>query len=445
MPIASERRRGEDAVSTVVSAVLVFSLITVVLGVYLSTIVPDQIADAEAVHMRRISSSLADMAAQVEGTITLGREGEFTTQVDLGATNIAGGLLKQSSGSLRLIENAFFANFHCPIPKLLARNGNAAPGGTSVALGGPGTTLDSLVALELRLTAYTFVVDPVPTNEVARIEVNSGTNLVARFEMVLVAEENPHRVHVTVIDSTGFNKVYDQPFLIDPPTLVSLQINVLDPTYGFSSLIADAASPLTLSSVGPGAASLYAVYWKTDGTLRTLGTGRDVPGGFQRTLLPSTLIYRSSNSEFMDQTYSLEGGGIVLSQANGEYLNLAPFSITKNGGNPILRLSLVNFTGTGQVSGSHRATVSLSVRAPTTSIVQCTAPLVPPPPADPPPPQLIFKSEYPVAWHATWTDALSGAGLDPARASLSDGVVRVNLEGTWTVLLSEARVTVRVG
>lgn len=412
-----------------VSAVLVFSLITVVLGVYLSTIVPDQIAAAEAVHMRRVSSSLADMAAQVEGTITLGREGEFTTQVDLGATNIAGGLLKQSSGSLRLVENAFPATFRCPSPKLLARNGNAAPGGTFATLGFPAITFDSLVALELSVGSYTFAA-PDPT---ASLFVKAAGKDVATFRLVLVENGTADRVEVKVSDGTGV--VYHQPILIGPPSPLSMLVNALDPAYPFAGLIADSPGPFTLTGSGPPEVKTYTVYWQEDGTIGVLEAGRDLTAGFERNLAASALVYRSSNSEFMDQTYSLEGGAVVLAQESGEYLTLAPFSITAADGERVLRLSLVNSTGTGQVSGSHRATVSLSVRAPTSSLLQCTGP------------RLFVVSQYPVAWLATWSDAIAQAGLDPAMntATLSGSLLTVDLSGAWTVLLHEARVTVRVG
>src|SRR5687767_2162937 len=76
-------RRDDEAVSTVVSAVLVFSLITVVFSIYMSSIVPEQVADAEASHMRNVGASLGEVASRISASTSLGREGEFATIVDL--------------------------------------------------------------------------------------------------------------------------------------------------------------------------------------------------------------------------------------------------------------------------------------------------------------------------------------------------------------------------
>ncbi len=72
----------------------------------------------------------------------------------------------------------------------------------------------------------------------------------------------------------------------------------------------------------------YALFWTAEGTLGQVGEGSGLASRFQRGVNPASLVYRAAKHGFMDQMYSVEGGGLVLGQDHGQYLTLAPFSIT---------------------------------------------------------------------------------------------------------------------
>ncbi|MBI2078938.1 MAG: hypothetical protein HYT80_11310 [Euryarchaeota archaeon] len=420
-------RARDDAVSTVVSAVLVFALVLMVVAVYTSTMVPDQVSASEARHMRRVSSGLGDLATQLATTASLQREGEFSAQVDLGTAGISSLSFFESSGTLSMEPGSFFANFLCEGPRVIARDGHASPGSSFVALGGAPVEFQSLPVAQLSIDSYTFGA----TDDTATLAITSGGNAVATVTFTLVSSTTS--IRVTTYDGAS-RVVVDQPVATNlGATIDSFVLDALDPAFGFASLLADSQGPFLLTSTTTTAAvQFYGAFWTEDGTLDVEGEGRDLPLGFQRTVNPSALVFRSSNAQFLEQTYSLEGGAVVLAQERGQYLSLAPFSITTAAGQNLLRLSLLNLTGEGQVAGSHRATISATVTDPTISILECT------------PPTILVSSAYPEAWYATWTDALSAAGLAESQATLLDELVEVRLTGTWIVVLEEAHVNVRI-
>lgn len=422
-PIRSDR----DGVSTVVSAVLVFSLVTVVFSVYMSSIVPEQVADAEAAHMRRVAASLGDIASRISASTSLGREGEFSTLVDLGTTTMPGISLFHSSGGIEIQDRGFYSNFLCDDPKLLARNGQATPGGTYASFGAAAFPFQSLLVLDLRIVGYTFGAgDDTGTVTIAR-----GGTPVASLTVTLVGASQSIRVTTRDIAS---NVVYDQTLAAGVgASIPSYTINALTPAYGVPSLLAESQGPFALASTGTSAPfQAYALYWREDGTLGILGAGRPLPTAFQRSVNPASLVYRAANHRFLDQVYSYEGAALVLGQESGEHLSLAPFSLTATGSERLLRFSMVNLTGTGYATGSHRATLTMTIREPVSSTLTCTDPT------------LLMSSEYPIAWHGAWSDALSRGGLGETQAVRSGDLVTVRLAGTWTVLLDEARVAVRI-
>ncbi len=424
-------RAQDDAVSTVVSAVLVFSLLVVVLSVYMSQIVPEQMADAEAAHMRRVATSLGNIAAETSGAVALHREGEFVTQVELGTGTLAGLTMFQSSGTMSVQDYGFFANFLCGAPRLIARDGQAAPGGSFVNLTRPPTTnISELIVLDLKVTSYSF-----GGSDLATLKFKANSNPGATLELRL--QDGSIRVRTYEGDNITGNLVLDQAVQTGLTSVEMFVIQGLDPAYGFSTMLANAQGPFTIeTSSTTSQVEAYGVYRTMIGTIGQLGSGRDLASGFQRTVNPAALVFEPRNSKFIDQTYSMEGGAVVLAQETGQYLNLIPFSLTVDPNlgpeNDLLTLSLVDLTGAGQVSGSHRVTVSVSVRGPTSSLLECTNPT------------LLVSSEYPFAWHSAWSDALVNAGLNETWARLSGELLTVRLEGTWNVLLEEARVVVRL-
>jgi hypothetical protein len=421
-------RRADEGVSTVVSAVLVFTLVTVVFSIYMSTIVPDQVADEEAQHMRNVSSSLGEIASRISASTSLGREGEFSTLVDLGTTTLPGISLFHSAGSIEIEDRGFYSNFLCDAPKVLARNGQAAPGGTYAPFGAGATfPFQTLMVLDLRISGYSFG----PGTDDGTVTVTVDGSTIATLRIALAASD--HSLKVTTRDAAS-TIVYEQ--ILESglgSTVPSYTINALTPGYGLSSLLSESQGPfdLTTSSTS-GSLSLYALYWKEDGTLGQAGSGRVLPAAFQRSVNPASLVYRAANNRFMDQEYSLEGGALVLGQDEGEHLTLSPFSIRSTPTSRLLHLSMINLTGSGYATGSHRATLTTTIREPVASTLECTDPTI------------LLSSEYPIAWHAAWSDALVSAGLSETQAQRSNELVAVRLTGTWTVLLDEARVAVRI-
>lgn len=419
-------RRGDDGVSVVISAVLVFALIMMVLSVYVATIVPDQVKDAEAAHMRRISSSFGDLAHGLTQATALTGGGQFSQQMDLGTTSVPFFAAVESSGQLGISPRAFSAEISCESTRLVARDGAAAPGASFDAASGTFTASEILV-LEMRVSSYTFDAGDNTASIAATAE--SGASL-GTFEFRL--DDAADAAIVRTLDGAT-NLVAERVVQVGtggpPSQIVLLRIDALDPIYGFSGLLEDTQGDRTLTfSTTSAAVEVYAVGRSEEGTLITKGSGRDLGAGFARSVDSASLVYQSRNHRFMDQEYALEGGAVVLSQSTGDYLTVAPFRLeTSATANDFLGLTLLNLTGTGDTVGTHRATVSATVRPPLVSIVECTEPRV------------LVTSEYQGGWAAAWETELRSAGLDTTGLTTSPDFLSVSLSGTWFIEITEAK------
>lgn len=424
---AWNRGGSDDGVSVVVSAVLVFGLIIMVLATYTATIVPDQIRDAEAAHMRRVNGDLGDLATRLGQASSLTGGGQFAQQMDLGTTSVPFFAAVESTGQLGVADEAFFSSLSCDTTNLVARDGAAAPGATFATASGSMVVEDVLV-LEFLVTSYVYdsMVGAVTTSVTAAGP--DGTTL-GTFQLVL----DNSAATVRTLDGDGA-LVVEQVVQQTSGQIDSLRVDVMNRIYGFASLLEDAQGERTLTfSSGTGAVTVYSVGRADDGTLVTKGTGRALPPGFARSVNSASLVYTSHNHRFMDQTYALEGGAIVLSQDAGDFLTVVPFRLVNPAaGTPYLSLDLISITGTGDTSGTHRATVSVVVRAPVHSLVECVEPRV------------LVTSEYQGGWATAWQHELTRAGLGTAPLNPTAEFLAVSLPGTWFVELTEVRAELRV-
>lgn len=417
---------GSEAVSVVVSAVLVFGLIMMVLAVYTATIVPDQIRDAEAAHMRRVNGALGDMATRLGQASSLTGGGQFSQQMDLGTTSVPFFAAVESTGQLGVADNAFFSSLSCDTTNLVARDGAAAPGAT-FATANESMAVDEVLVLEFLVTSYDPGEESPVTTSVAAAGPDGST--LGTFQLVL----DQSTATVRTLDGDGA-LVVEQVIQQTGGPIDSLRVDVMDRIYGFASLLEDAQGERTLTfSSSTGSVTVYSVGRAADGTIVTKGSGRALSPGFARSVNSASLVYTSHNHRFMDQTYALEGGAVVLSQDAGDFLTVVPFRIVNpSAGTPHLDLNLINITGTGDTTGTHRATVSVVVRVPVLSIVECAEPRV------------LITSEYQGGWATAWQDELTRAGLGTAPLNPTAEFLAVSLPGTWFVELTEVRAELRV-
>lgn len=426
-----KRRRNwhsdRDGVSTVVSAVLVFGLVSIVFAIYTATVVQDQIEDAEARHLRQVLSALVDLSATLESAAGLANEGDATADVPLGTTTLPFLAPVDTTGTLAVEDQGFVTSIKCTTADLVSRQSVASPGATHVAVSGLSFNFTSLHVLEILVSDYSFGA----SDDSATLTATSGGQTVATATITL--ETATRSVRVTATDYTGATLVdqIDQAGL--PVNVTAHALNLLDPRYGFSSLLQDAQGTVNLTgSSTTGDLQAFVAYWATDGSLALKGEGRELAPGYQRGVHSWSLVYDSHNRRFLDLTYAAEGGGLAVAQENGQYLVHAPFSITNGTGQKTLRFTLLNISGDGRLSGTHTATVGTTILQPVQSTLACSGI------------EVVIQSAYAAGWAAAWENVLEDAGLAPSDAVLGTDRVDVNLDGDWVVQLAEARVAISI-
>jgi hypothetical protein len=322
--------------------------------------------------------------------------------------------------------DAFVSTFSCNETKLVARDGAAAPGASFAPASG------SMAVTEVLVLEFLVSFDDGDDTVTVVAEGPDGAPL-GRFELELDGSQG---VVVRTFDGSGA-PVVERVVQSSSGAIGPLRVDAMDRLYGFGSILDDAQGERTLTfstlSGSSEAMEVYAVGRAPDGTVEAFGSGRELPLGFARSMTSATLVYVSQNHRFMDQTYVLEGGAVVLSQPMGEILSVAPFTlINPVGGSPYMRLGMVNLTGLGDTSGTHSATVTATVRAPVVSIIECTAPRV------------LLASEHLGAWGSAWAKELKRAGVSADALTSSSGFMALSLPGTWFVELTEAQAELRL-
>ncbi len=180
-------------------------------------------------------------------------------------------------------------------------------------------------------------------------------------------------------------------------------VDILDPEYRFDRVVADAAKPLKIVMNDDGLEAEYAIAYKTStGGERVIGVGSNDPISLQKNIQGGRIAYESRNTYFPDQTYSLENGGLVLSQSDtDEAMRVEPdFQVTAVGSTVDIKVGLAALDG-DETHLSGKSSAQVIARVTDRSNVAGEAPSI----------TINATTPYPVAYEAFWDSALVAAGL----------------------------------
>ncbi len=424
--------RDDEAVSAVVSAVLIFALFTTVMVMYSVQTLPQWEADNEHNHQLGVVQGLGGLRTSLEGLASRHDPGPVSVAVTLGTPTVPllqttparGTLAATTSGTAAgLIVSASFPS------AALFLNDGAAAASPSQGVSTPPCSGNCIVALEALLVAFTTTNTATATvTATASDGVNPNVVAVLSLSASAATCGTGNEVAITVGPATST-------LLCTTGTALSgYRVDLLNPLYGFASAAARLKAPFALAfTTGAQAAgSTYTAVWQdTSGMESTKGTG--VSTTFNPTHTGDRLVFSPSYFHYPNQEVSFEGGAVVTA-AGGTVagVTVAPsFTMKSVGGTNYLRWTLVEMTGSGSVGGTQDATASLTYVGQTDVLLAASGA------------SLTLTTPNAMAWRQFFSDQIlvSGAG---AVAGGSGTTASLTLTSAWLIHLQIIQASFKV-
>lgn len=431
---ARRHTAGDDrAVSSVVSAVLVFSLFSTAFALWSTTQFPGWVEDREANHQNAVREALAQAQGSLEQLSSSDQAGPVTLPIALSARPIPllGGV--PTAGRLHMEPGLVFdASFTAP--RLHVAGSGAA--GTPTAAPQTVTDVHTLQNLHVSLDSTSVA----GQNDQAWIEAtlyDATTTLSARLihgGSNVVESCGGSGVAVRVTTDAGSR---DSTLLCDAgSSLTDFTVDLLEPRYGLAGRLGDLTSGFSLDvdtgaggGGGVGADGTFLATWSdADGHTRVVGSGTSVPG-YTILRTGSRLVFEPSRAEAVPESLSWQFGGVVADQGNARGVTISPdLAIAVDGTTGTLRWTLTHLSGTGDVTGGDG---SIQVLHDSTSEVVLSATGA----------ELVLTTPTAAAWRNLLSAQVQAAGASDATVSGTGTEARLSLAtGTVTQWVLHLRV-----
>lgn len=401
----------DDAISSVLGAILVFGLLVIALLTIQVKFVPVWDRDREADHMQTLGNQLGQIKSDLD------RMADNRTVVPL-ADPLK---LRPSSGGFR-----FFSSQHPGAEVSLhpaaagqgfalstnqahvfSQDGASLFAGsetwTQVIAGDTITNVGSVQNLRLRITnpASWGTGDSISVHltnatgayagKMVVTNIDHGTTYSLRFETFAASSPT---IPVTITEE-AFNKN-------SPPTYQYIDLLRQDFQFRQVLALAQAPSALTLerNNLDVDYTAAYTVVNAGGGSTQVGGGGTLVPD-FARRILSGSLVVASRNQQYADQTYVVEHGAVILAQPDGAVMYVAPsMSVNVVAGVVDVRWVVPGVQGVATtVSGPATATVNLNPGTPASFVA--SMPIL----------NVALTTLYGDVWAQHWTTLLQSAGL----------------------------------
>lgn len=450
-------RRRDQAAATVVGALLVVSLAVVGLITFRTDFVPVWEEEAEKRFMDRVAEALLGVRSDLDRHVGASDPGRLSTPVPTSQGKATPSAPPRGGNLLSFQDRARPTTIHADDATVWRRNGTLQIRENIDWREVPGTdlTIEGVDAvLDLRVRFATLGSGNDGDSFVTRIiGATGGLRGLVRYSMEDTRTGGgggPERSELVaqVEDSAG-DVVFDQTIATFTQTQTDYQVNLLDPWLGFDQILASAPAPKRLIFVENG---LEAQRTLTFQARNATGDATVVePGGgpvetVHETFPGGVLEYEARNNFYVDQTYRIEAGALVLEQPDGAALRAGPSAPSGRvegilGQDRVgVGLALPSLDGAERtVAGA--GTVTAATEAVANQGVQAVAPEA----------SVNFTTEAPEAFASWARDHYRGAGLLPGEFTVTAGAgfVNVTVQGPSTdpavddvhLDLTQARIT----
>lgn len=409
--------RRDDAVSSIVAAVLLFALLTTAATLWTFTTLPLWVAQREQQHGQEVQESFAAMRAGLDSLSAADDDGPSTFPVDLAASPVPFVQRAAAHGDLA-VEGSVRAQATFDDERLMAADGAATVAPDEDIAEGAGTLLsgvlsvDSLVLL-LQTSgvgnddeAFATVVADDGASTVTAVLTHAG-KMGGAGPNVAGCLNSELRLEVTLDIDPSAPVTTTQALLCELATdLSGYTVDLMSPLYDFGGGVGRLQTPFSLrltdGETGGGAqatGSYGAAYTDSGGIDRGVGSGQAIDLELDRA--GNRLAYEPAYQEFEGPAIGWEMGAVLLSQAEDAGIATAPgFELRVEDGVASLTWTLITLDGSGSASGTDLASVQVAHDRTQDLVIDCAGAT------------FTLTSAHAAAWRAFLEDRILLAGAD---------------------------------
>ena len=423
----------DDAVSSVVSAVLIFALFSTASLMWTLTQLPNWVEEREDNHAAAMREALGGMQATLEEMASTGNVGPATRTLALGPAPVPVLQRTPTLGTLGITDGL----------QLGATVGNgalhvlgAAPAGTPDApLTATASDISSLDFLFLQL-----VTSDMESGEMAQVILSASdgaqtvTARIIQTDLLIGPYQRTScdsmELHIQVTNTLGVTTTHVLQCRLG--FQVNMRINLLADDMGLAAALNDLDPGYSMqwSSSASGAdasSSTYGAVWRdSTGLTRVAGSGQASSYGLNEAT--QALVMNTQAQHFDAQELVWEAGALGVVQNTGMALSIEPtFDLAVEGTQGSLRWTLVVLAGANTTVSGDQATVSMRMTSATDVVLSADTGT------------FTFDGERAPAWRSYLQNLVDIGGVPDATVGGSGDSATLTLDDTtvtqWTVHL----------
>lgn len=395
----------DRAVAAIVGAIMLVGLLIIVLVTVRTTLVPILEEDAQASHMKRVASQLAqirsdadrqtarDLTSAIANPLTLGKESIGFFDVPDPNDNV---LFEPGNKPVRV---------HANLIRVFQENGtdagNADETWTDIPADNTVTNVSEVRHFRLRIDN---VGDGEDDGDHILITLTDADGDFAGEYRVMQRRDPPDNyLEIRTRNAAGTVIVNQPESFFGTQSVSPFWIWVNDPQFLFDRVMAAAEKPMTITLSENGLSGDYTItYVETQGDDSVpVGGGGVVTSPFNETYAGGTLTYRAINGFYVNQDWVLENGALILEQPDGAILRVPPqFDAGVVGSQTSLTVTVPSLVGDRTGVGG-KGTLSVTLEGTQHRSIVGAAPRF----------SMNVTTDHPLLWAAFWKAELNDADL----------------------------------
>ncbi|HDS59620.1 MAG TPA: hypothetical protein ENN54_04935 [Thermoplasmatales archaeon] len=359
----------------VVVAILMVSLVVAVIVIIQVYYVPNWMKEKEAEHMDTVANQFSNLKFSIDLQTLAQIDVPITNSITLGSKELPYFISARAFGSLNVLPPAN-SNFTMSL---------TASGKELRSFSESDITLLTDVA---DITAFELVLDTLENGDIYNVSIDG----MKRLEVQVIGD-GPYRIDLeTINDST----IFDQPIATELPMgTQGYRINLLNPDYKFvNQVLPYIDTPFDISVTSSTSNGEFDI---SGHQYQNATISFSTPNGL------GTIQYQSENAYFVDQTYTYQGGAVIISQSDGNAITSPPFFSASNATTQhVFNMSLVDVRGLpGKRSAGGYGTYAIRTNYSSTEYLEFKASSV----------TLTITTDYPEAWERYLNTTLTASGM----------------------------------
>ncbi len=412
----------ENAQVGVIVAILMVSLLVAVLVIVQVYYVPNWMKDKESNHMDAVANQFSNLKFSIDLQATSSMYAPITSSITLGSKELPYFVSSRAFGSLNILPTTS-SNFSVYVSSQYGRKDlNQSMKPLTI------TPPDSVDYVD-SISAFYLIINTLSDGDTFNVTLNGNENIEVS---VLRHNETTFRINLKTINGTQilFNQTIASSI---PQEEEEFRVNLLNSDYRFSTdVLPYATTPFNLSvnasnTHGNNTHGNFSIKcYKYDDS--TIDLSYQI----------GTIQYQSDNSYFVDQTYTYEGGAVVLEQHDGEAIISPPsFSAVNCTTKHIFNLSVVDIVGIeGKTSASGYGTYSIKTNYSTYTYNKTLARNV----------TIQINTNHPSAWGRYLSNLMNGSGITNFTVDINESgnYVSLSLQGPQSNNSYDIELSIRV-